>query len=39
MVKAPRSQGEAVSALISGKLNQGWRSSDGLEIYAEKIQL
>ena len=39
MVKAPRSQGEAISTLISGKLNQGWRSSDGLEIYLEKIQL
>ena len=39
MVKAPRSQGEAISALISGKLNQGWRSSDGLRICAEKIQL
>ena len=39
MVKAPRSQGEAVSALISGKFDQGWRSSDGLGIYAEKIQL
>ena len=39
MVKAPRCQGEAVSALISGKLNQGWSSSDGLGIYAEKIQL
>ncbi len=39
MVKAPRCQGEAVSALISSKLNQGWSSSDRLGIYAEKIQL
>lgn len=39
MVKAPRSQGEALSALISGKLNQRWCSSDGLGICSEKIQL
>ena len=39
MVKSPRAQGEAISALISGKLDQGWCSSDGLEIVRKRIYL
>ena len=32
MVKAPRAQGEAITAFLAGELNDNWRSSDGLRL-------
>lgn len=32
MVKAPRAQGEALSAMLTGRLADDWRSSDGLRL-------
>lgn len=32
MVKAPRAQGEALAALLTGGLDETWRSSDGIKL-------
>jgi hypothetical protein len=37
MVKSPRAQGEALTALVAGQLHQGWRSSDGLALHAIRL--
>jgi hypothetical protein len=37
MVKSPRAQGEALTALIAGQLHPGWRSSDGLGLHAIRL--
>lgn len=40
MVKAPRAQGEALVAIAdSGKLGDGWRSSDGLAMEITNIEI
>lgn len=36
MVKAPRAQGEALAAFLSGRLTDDWRSSDGLRLDVSK---
>ena len=38
MVKSPRAQGEALSALLSGELKEDWVSSDGLRLYVERMR-
>ena len=37
MVKAPRAQGEALGAFLAGRLDERWRSSDGLGLDVERI--
>jgi hypothetical protein len=37
MVKVPRAQGQAVAALISPGLHQGWQSSDSLSLKSWKL--
>lgn len=38
MVKAPRAQGEAMAALLTGRLSDEWRSSDGVALQATKLE-
>lgn len=38
MVLAPRAAGEAFDAYLGGKLKEGWRSSDGVDVRIERIE-
>ena len=37
MVKAPRAQGEALVALVEGRLTSEWRSTDGLGLVIRRV--